>query len=397
MNREGYKITWVILLLYTLIAGHDADAEPAGDTTAKTNHWSVGGYLKDLQSIQFTDINKQWTLDNLVHNRFDIHWYPSQNWKVRVGVRNRIYYGDSTSIYQIATSLQDGNGYFDLSKNVANGQSYVINTTLDRASIDYTKGKWQITLGRQRVNWSMNLVWNPNDIFNTYSYFDFDYEERPGTDAARVQYYISSTSAAEVAFKPGKNEGDGIIGGMYRFNIGGYDIQLLAGSMGKDYVLGGGWSGVIEKAGFNGEVTAFEPHNDIRLSRVIVAASLGANYTFPSSLYLHGAYLLNSTGLLKTDSLLPNTVLNNVTAKSLSPARHSIFGEVAYQFTPLFRTDIGGIADPGDGSFFIGPFLTFSLSNNIEMLFAGQLFFGNRNSIYGNYGQIYFLRLKWSF
>lgn len=34
------------------------------------------------------------------------------------------------------------------------------------------------------------MAWNPNDWFNTYNYFDFDYEERPGTDAIRVRVYF---------------------------------------------------------------------------------------------------------------------------------------------------------------------------------------------------------------
>ena len=36
------------------------------------------------------------------------------------------------------------------------------------------------TAGRQRINWGQTFVWNVNDVFNAYSYFDFDYKERPG-------------------------------------------------------------------------------------------------------------------------------------------------------------------------------------------------------------------------
>jgi hypothetical protein len=64
------------------------------------------------------------------------------------------------------------------------------------AYLDYTAGKWQFRVGRQRINWGVNLVWNPNDVFNSFSYFDFDYEERPGSDAVRVQYYTGTTSSA---------------------------------------------------------------------------------------------------------------------------------------------------------------------------------------------------------
>ncbi|HSN08313.1 MAG TPA: hypothetical protein VLS85_04700 [Hanamia sp.] len=366
--------------------------------TDKISHWSVNGYLKDLQTTQFTDIRKKWTLENLLHNRVDLRWYHDSAWKFHLGIRNRFFYGDSAALSNQNVLLQNSSdGYFDLSKTIATGPSFLLNSTIDRASIDYTHGKWEITAGRQRINWGINLVWNPNDIFNAYSYFDFDYEERPGTDAVRVQYYLNSTSSAEIAYKPGRTSNETIMAGLYRFTKGSYDIQALAGIVKSDYVLGGGWSGVLGQAGFNGEISAFVPQKNFRLSSTVISASFGVNYTFPKSLYLHGAYLLNSDGLLKGDSLSPNYFLNKVSAKSLSPARHSLFAEAAYQFNPLIRGDFSGIYTPADGSFFIGPFFTFSLTNTIELLAGGQLFFGGTQSLYGNYGRALYLRFKWSF
>ena len=364
----------------------------------KISKFTLGGYLKDLQYIQINKVNENWVLDNLIHNRIDFHWYPDSTWKIHVGLRNRFFYGESVSLYRANPSLlENNNSFFDLSKVIAQGPSYLLHSTIDRASIDYTKGKWQMTAGRQRINWGLNLVWNPNDIFNAYSYFDFDYEERPGADALRVQYYVNSTSSAEVAYKPGKTANSSIIAGLYRFNYKSYDFQFLAGKADADYVLGGGWSGIIGAAGFNGEITTFIPDSASFLSHSIVSASLGANYTFSNSLYLHAAYLYNSAGILKGNNLSQNLLLENVSAKNLSPAMHSGFAEVAYQFTPLIRGDIAGIINPADGSFFTGPFFNFSLTNNIEFLAGGQLFFGKKGSLYGDYGKLVYLRLKWSF
>ncbi|MEZ4891406.1 MAG: hypothetical protein R2778_00100 [Saprospiraceae bacterium] len=360
--------------------------------------FEIGGYIKDLQAIQFFDFNKQWNLDNLVHVRADARWYPAQNWTVHVGLRNRFLYGASVPFYRLDKSLlDDKNGYFDLSRTLADGESYLLHSTIDRASVDFTQGKWQFTLGRQRINWGLNLVWNPNDIFNAYSYFDFDYEERPGTDALKVQYYLNSTSSAELAIKTGKKSDDVIIAGLYRFTKGSYDFQTIAGLVRGDAMVGTGWSGVLGTAGFNGEISAFMPRKDFQHSRATVTGSIGLNYTFPNSLFLHGSYLLNSQGLVNFDSLSTSLLLENVTAKTLSPARHSVFAEIAYQLTPLIRADLAGILNPSDGSYFVGPFFTFSLSDNLQLLAGGQLFFGKSNSLYGNYGKAVFFRLKWSF
>ena len=403
MQTFRIKIFYIPCFVLLFSAGvHSVNAQ---DSTAasimktdKTSRWSVNGYLKDLQTTEFTDVNKKWTLENLIHNRIDVRWFHDSSWKFHLGIRNRFFYGDSAAITTQDILLQNSNDdFFDLSRTITKGQSFLLNAAVDRASIDYTRGKWEVTVGRQRINWGLNLVWNPNDIFNAYSYFDFDYEERPGTDAVRVQYYLNSTSSAELAYKPGRNTNETIAAGLYRFTKGSYDIQALAGIVKTDYVVGGGWSGVLGQAGFNGEISAFAPRKHFRLANTVISASAGINYTFPNSLYLHSAYLLNSSGLLKCDSLSPNFFLNNVSAKSLSPARHSLFAEAAYQFNPLIRGDLSGIYTPADGSLFIGPFFTFSLTNTIELLAGGQLFFGGKESLYGNYGRAVFVRFKWSF
>ncbi|MEP7239032.1 MAG: hypothetical protein ABI685_14230 [Ferruginibacter sp.] len=379
-------------------SGDSASSLPLQTTTLRNPKWAFSGYLKDLQYIQINKIDQPWILDNLIHNRLDVHWYPDSAWKVHLGLRNRFFYGESVSIYTANKSLlENSNSFFDLSKVIAQGPSYLLHSTIDRASIDYSKGKWQLTAGRQRINWGLNMVWNPNDIFNAYSYFDFDYEERPGADALRVQYYLNSTSSAEIAYKPGRKSDSSIIAALYRFNYKSYDFQFLAGKVNADYVLGGGWSGVLGAAGFNGEITTFIPDGTTFFSHSVISASAGVNYTFNNSLYLHGAYLYNSAGVLNASGSQTNLLLENVSAKNLSPAKHSVFAEAAYQFTPLIHGDIAGIIDPADGSFFTGPFFTFSLTNNLEFLAGGQLFFGKKGSLYGDYGKLIYFRLKWSF
>ena len=88
-----------------------------------------------------------------------------------------------------------------MSWNILTEKSFFLNTTIDRLWVDFNYGKLQVRAGRQRINWGQTLIWNPNDIFNAYSFFDFDYIERPGSDAVRVQYYPGSSSSVEAAVK----------------------------------------------------------------------------------------------------------------------------------------------------------------------------------------------------
>jgi len=139
------------------------------------NKFFITGYIKNLNELSFVDKMEQLQWTNLFHNRFNFKYIPTDEFILRLELRNRLYYGDRVKIIPLFSNLiSDNEGLIDLSWNVVDANNVVLNATIDRVLINYNKGKWDITLGRQRINWGMNLVWNPNDIFNSYNFLDFD-------------------------------------------------------------------------------------------------------------------------------------------------------------------------------------------------------------------------------
>nr|MDA3862050.1 hypothetical protein [Melioribacteraceae bacterium] len=175
------------------------------------------------------------------------------------------------------------------------------------------------------------------------------------------------------------------------------DFQTFAGMMQDDYVIGAGWSGNILSSNFSGEMTYFRDKEKFSDTTGQLVASLGWTYTFASDFYVHGEFLFNSRGTTEKAGEVGNLLNNGYNAKNLSPAKYSLFGDIAYQVNPLMRLDISSIVNPSDKSFYIGPFASFSISQTVDMLLGGQFFFGNSETEWGNFGQSYFLRLKWSF
>lgn len=362
---------------------------------------TLNGYIKDMYmyyspktAIPESDLNYLWT--NNIHNRLNFKWYATSKLTTVVEMRNRLMFGNLVENFPFYKETVDVDyGLMDLSWIVAQDDAWFMHSMIDRAYLDYSSGKWQVTIGRQRVNWGVNLVWNPNDIFNTFSYFDFDYEERPGTDAIRVQYYTGVTSSAELVYKPESNRAGSTIAGMYRFSKWDYDFQFLGGKAGYDWVLGTGFSGDIRGAGFRGELTHFEPSE--RVSERATVASLSADYTFSNSWYIHSSILYNSAGKEGKAGGMNVLFNSDLSAKQLSFARYSVFGQVSKPITPLFTGSISGIVNPSDHSFYVGPTLSYSLLSNLELMLTGQLFFGEQGTEFGDIGQIGFGRLKWSF
>ena len=362
---------------------------------------SLNGYVKELFMIYtpenpITGIDQNHLSTNIIHNRLNFKWYTSKKLTTVIEIRNRLIFGNLIKeIPEYRKIIDFDNGLMDMSWISAEGSNWFVHSMIDRAYLDYSTGKWQVRIGRQRVNWGINFVWNPNDIFNTFSYFDFDYEERPGTDALRVQYYTGVTSSAELVYKPGHDNIKYTWAGMYRFSKWDYDFQFIGGKAINDWLLGAGWSGDIKGAGFRGEITHFEPLNNSSVSATV--ASFSADYTFKNSWYLHTSILYNSNG--KTGKAGGMNVLFNpeMSAKQLSLARYSLFGQVSRPITPLLSGSFSGIVNPSDGSFYIGPALTYSVLNNFELMLTGQLFFGDAETEFGEIGRIAFGRLKWSF
>lgn len=391
MRGQGSVVTFFLLFGTIALFGQD-DSKP--------KRTSLNGYLKFLQTVQFEKVDQTWITDNIFHNRLNFKWYATDHLTFTAELRTRLFYGETVKLFPQYRDIIDSNsGYLaDLSGVIADGQSYFIHSILDRVNLDWSRDAWQVRIGRQRINWGQNFVWNPNDVFNAYAFFDFDYEERPGSDAVLIRRYTGATSSIEFATAFADDWDDYKMAAMYRWNRKRYDFQVLAGKVGLDYALGGGWSGEIGDAGFKGEVTWLEPMNDALRGAGTVVAALSGDYTFASSLFVHSEIIYNDYARgLDLAGIGFNFLTESRSPKTLTFTEWSWFNEGSYQISPLLKTGLYSICYPGEGSVFLGPNAELSISDNVYLLFLGQFFIGPSDSVYGELGYFNYLRLKWSF
>lgn len=369
----------------------------AGQDTIPRN-WSLNGYVTNMQSFMFQSLEGSWTSDNLIHNRLNFKWNNNQdNFKAVLELRNRLFIGQSVEFNPgYANMINSDNGFVKLSANLSKGNSYVLNSKIDRVYLDYTIDKFQLTVGRQRINWGQCYTWNPNDLFNAYSFFDFDYIEKPGSDAIRIQYYNSSTSAFEFAFKSDNNHRV-TSAALYRFNKWNYDIQFLGGIFnGQDYVIGTGWSGNIKGASFRGEVSYFQPKHNFADTTGILVVSLGTDYTFKNSFMLQFEVLYNQnkgSGI----SNFADFYNESLSAKNLSFTKITFMLQGSYPITPLLNVSLAGMYFPKLNGIFLGPSFTYSLTNNIDFSIITQSFAGQLVKGQTEHYNFAFLRLKLNF
>jgi hypothetical protein len=379
-------ITIIAFLLFAEMPVHSQE---------KQKFITLNGYLSSMQSVMFDSLSGPFINDNLIHNRLNFKGFVNEHITFAAEFRNRLFTGDMVKMGKsYSESIANDQGMADMSWNLINKQSFFLNSTIDRLWVDFNYGKFQARAGRQRINWGQTLVWNPNDIFNAYSFFDFDYVERPGSDAVRLQYYPGSSSAIEIAVK--SDYQDNITAAaLYRFNKWGYDIQFLGGyAGGKDFVAGAGWSGAMGSVSFRGEATWFQPGERFADTTGTGIFTIGFDKVFNNNSTAQVQLMYCNKPMMLTG--FTSLYTGNLSTKDLAFSKFSSFFQFSYPFTPLLSASISGMWFPDLDGFFAGPSLDCSLAENVDFSLFWQHFKigkgGSKTRI--NVG---FLRFKYSF
>ena len=407
------------LLVGFLCLGSLAGMSTSLDSLARP--WSeriqVSGYVKYLQSSllvggEFAGVPPALldqflgnaVHDHLIHHRMDVRIALSRQWHLQVGWRNRLFYGDQPRLFGLIGEDYGrevdrfANDRIDLSILPLNKRSWVIHSILDRASLEWRGLNDEIRIGRQRVNWGVATLWNPNDLLNAFSFIDFDYEERPGSDALRWTHYFRDFSNLDVAIHPGDSLTGSTLAAVYRGYRKGVNYQILAGFHQGDIAFGGGWEANLGQAAWKVEGTVFLPIQSLEGARDNVVVALTTDWTrsWENGLLMGFGYLLN-TGA-RADAALLADLNERVSARNLYPYRHSIFLQSSYAFTPLFTGALALVYSPVDGHpVFLSPVLSYSLATNWDLDLTGQIVGEDSGRHFVSPLQAFFLRFRWSY
>ncbi|WED29508.1 hypothetical protein L3V77_18980 [Vibrio sp. DW001] len=361
--------------------------------------WDLNGYIKYMGTATLPDVGDN-LFDNLVNQRFNFEYRLSSNLRFNAGMRNRFIWGESAENPYYSDYIGLDLGYVDLSKNWAEGERYVGNSQLDRLYIDWNKDNWQVTGGRFRINWGMTTVWNPNDVFNSYSIYDFDYEERPGTDALSLSSKLGFASSFDLVYSPNEEHHLNSYAMRYLFNVEEWDIQLIGGKARLDNVIGVGIAGDIKGGGLRAEVSYFDPTQDSwqdvdQVSALVSSLEMDYSFGGQGNWTVKGSIMHNSS---PQDPISANAFLSlPLTAKTLSFTELTSYLDASFEVSALSRVTLSTIYYK-DGSYFLGLSNNYSLANNWQLLGVVQYFDGDKDSLFSQSSStLMFAQIKWSF
>jgi len=370
------------------------------DTHAQfSDQFEASGYLQGMPvriAVELPEpFGEETFWEYRIQNRLNFRWYASSQVTVNAQVRTRFFSGDLVKdIPGYASAIDRDDGLVNLSWLIVDEDSWLLHTIPDRLNVEWNSSDWRVTLGRQRINWGINTVSNPNDLFNIYSFYDFDYPERPGSDAIRIQHFLDWASRVELAISPASDIRESVAALMYASNMRGYDFQFIGGYYYNRLALGGGWAGSIRESGFKGEVMVFtdlETTSNSQGTNIVIGVS--GDHMFDNSLFLIVEGLYNQVGG-REDFMLFGTELS---ADNPSFSRYQLMSQASYPFSPIWNGSFAVIWYPDEEAVFLSPSVTYSLHQNIDLNLLSQLFVGSSDSIFGSAGSVMMASLKWNF
>ena len=388
MKQQSFSIFLSLLLFMGSLQAQDSTSR---------KKFQLRGYVKEMQTTSFSALVPGTVNDNLIHNRLNFKVFPTKSTTVALELRNRILWGGTTSATpNYGAAFDQDPGMVDMAFLWVEDPHWIFTTQVDRLYFNWNNEDWEVRIGRQRINWGITSLWNSNDLFNAFTFTDFDYEERPGSDAIRIQRYFGGMKNIELAVKPSTNDSTWVAGMIYRFNKWQYDVQILAGWYNQDVAVGLGWAGNIKTASFKGEATYFHPQEQFTDTAGALSISASIDYLFPKNVLASVGYLYNSIGLNTNLNLSNLGVLTvPVSAKSLMPARHTAMLSAGFSINPLLSVNIAGIYSPKLNFILAMPSISYSVSPSWELAFFAQAYWVG--SAFDNLGNGLYLRLKYSF
>ncbi len=350
------------------------------------NHIDLNGYINYSNIVLFHN-GKDLQSNNLWQNRLNFKGYLNDHIVLKTALRNRIFYGDWLNPF-MKSSLQKKQGIFNLSTSLIDEKALLEISTIDRLNLDINIKQWEIIIGRQRINWGMNTIWNPTDIFNTANFLDFDYEEKPGTDALRIIYDINGMSGIEWAYTSNKtfDKKENIWAVRYVNSIKSNDIQLQLGNYKNTFYAGFGWAGNFGNLGMKIETGFYNASKKILISSIETSYAFRKAMLWTSSVLYNGAY---ENGF----SQISLFTAQNLDVLHLFPSKWAFYNQIGGNLGPAWNWSLGALYGDKNHLVILIPSLEYAISDTWEMDVFMSSFFADIPGM----KQTNILNFRWSY
>jgi hypothetical protein len=254
-----------------------------------------------------------------------------------------------------------------------------------------------LTVGKQQLSFGTGYAWNPTDVFNTKDVLDPTYEQT-GHNALRLDISIGSRNGITALYQPEYIWDSSTKLVRVRTGISRFDVSAIAveqqyvstyfGPYGTSYfyyrrhLFGGDMVGQLLGLGVWSEYA----YNDLQDTDDFVEFLVGGDYTFNSGLHVLGEYYRNTQGKSNKDLYTFQDWMRWVSGNSRALSRDQAYVLADYPATDLLQVGGAIVGSLNDYSFTVVPTIIYSLFQNVELTFFGNVSTGKEGTAYSASG-----------
>jgi hypothetical protein len=289
-------------------------------------------------------------------------------------------------------------GPLSLSPNVANvGEALPLSHTLiddggarallraDRLSVTYEVGPLKLKVGRQALSFGQGRVFTPLDRVSPFSPAAVDREYKPGVDAVRLDgFWGVAGEWTLLAAQRGEWTLDhSVFGAQVKDSFKGWDVGLLGLWVSGDRVVGLSLAGAIGEVSVYGDGSwtwratsgTLARADELRgVDSTFVRATFGGSWSWVAG---GGGSLTLESSWLSDGASDPDEYLISATDPRVAQGERWLLGQaytslaVTQALTPLINASLSVIGNLLDPSALIGPSLTWSVSDEVNVSLGG--------------------------
>lgn len=394
------QVSATIVALASLLAPRASGAQTLDDRSAPDAGLHIGGSVRTVaaaaQPVAPSPTPSIGAFDEtLLRITFDAH--PTDRLTFEAHLVQSYEYSGVASAFGPPTlgafSLVAGDARYralDASTDWVRTEHHAASLWIDRLNVKIRLPKADVTIGRQAIMFGKTYFWNPLDEFLPFDARQIDRDYKPGVDAVRVDVPTGPFSGVNLVVAVGREigasgtyrSGDAFLDaswfgsavlGRYYTTARGWDLATQAGKVYGGFEAGGGAVGEIAHLEVRGEATylwalpglALPAPLPGRLIESHLAATAGVGKRFENTLSLELEHFHN--GAANSQNLDAALVAFAAgAAPQLSREISAI--TVGCEFRPILTGNFGVLHSWTDGSTLLQPTVTYSLSENSDLI-----------------------------
>jgi len=349
---------------------------------------SIGGYYKNLFSV-----TESTTTNRLVYSdtqRLRLEWKMEYNDSIqtKVAFDKELVLGDyvrDPGFEAVRNMDQNKLTWLDGDRAYYDDEHVYAKYSLYRAYIKFYDPRFQLIVGKQRIDWGRCRFWSPMDLFNPISPLNIERDETVGVDAVDATIFFNSKTNLNFVYAPDDEFEDMSFGMRFFTRIYDYDMFVMAGEFKKDEVIGACVDGYLGQAGVRGEIT-YTWADD---GKDFIRTCIGLEYTFKGRATVLAEYFYN--GGAEDNEVDRFTADYAFSSRVLSMKKHLFGLSLEYEITPLFDFNCYGIMDFEGESFYINPEFKYNLLTNMDLCAGWQFYGGDDDGEFSPYKGLYYM------